>query len=114
MERKSFDERIAGIIEPDDNPAGLSGLGDSAESQVRIQLALQLHILICELGLSRKEVAKISGIDQPKLSALLRGKTQGFSIDRLLRIMCSLGADVNISVELNKKDTQCRGSITVD
>jgi predicted XRE-type DNA-binding protein len=104
MERKNPDGWIASFIEPDDGPIELRRLDDSAEKQVRIQLAIQLHILICELKLSRKEVAEITGTDQPKISALLRGRTQGFSIDRLLRILCSLGADISISVELKQNN----------
>ena len=38
------------------------------------------------------------GIDQPKISALMRGKLDGFSIDRLLRFLNALGRDIEIVV----------------
>jgi len=55
-------------------------------------------------------VAKVLGIDQPELSALLsttspsssinspRGKLDGFSTDRLFRFLNALGRDVEIVI----------------
>jgi len=37
-------------------------------------------------------------VDQPKVSALVRGKFEGFSIDRLLRFLNALGRDVEIVI----------------
>ena len=48
---------------------------------------------------------KVLGIDQPKVSALLRGKLTGFSTERLIRFLNALGRDVEIVV----KDRQKRG-----
>jgi len=44
------------------------------------------------------EAAKVLGITQPKISALLRGRLEGFSMDRLVRFLISLDQDVRISV----------------
>ena len=38
------------------------------------------------------------GLDQPKVSELVRGRLSGFSTDRLLRCLMSLGQDVEIVV----------------
>jgi hypothetical protein len=46
-----------------------------------------------------KAAAKIPGIDQPKISALLRGKLTGFSTERLIRFLNALGRDVEIVVK---------------
>jgi predicted XRE-type DNA-binding protein len=45
------------------------------------------------------EAAQLLGIDQPKVSALMRGKLTGFSLERLLRFMNILGRDVEIVVK---------------
>lgn len=39
------------------------------------------------------------GLDQPKVSALLRGQTRGYSAGRLIGILNALGQDVKITIE---------------
>ena len=41
------------------------------------------------------------GLDQPKVSALVRGRVEGYSIDRLFRILNALGQQIEISVRPN-------------
>jgi predicted XRE-type DNA-binding protein len=38
-------------------------------------------------------------VDQPKVSALVRGRLAGFSLDRLVRFLVLLGSDVKIVVK---------------
>lgn len=54
--------------------------------------------LIITLKLTQTEAAQMLGIDQPKVSALLRGKLLGFSTERLFRFLNALGNDVEIRV----------------
>jgi predicted XRE-type DNA-binding protein len=49
--------------------------------------------------LTQLEAAKLLDVDQPKISALVRGRLAGFSIDRLLRFLMLLGHDVRITVK---------------
>jgi hypothetical protein len=44
------------------------------------------------------------GLDQPKVSALVRGRLAGFSTDRLLRCLMQLGQDVDIVVRDKPSD----------
>lgn len=37
--------------------------------------------------LKQKQAATIMGIDQPKVSAILRGRLSGFTIERLMRFL---------------------------
>jgi predicted XRE-type DNA-binding protein len=39
------------------------------------------------------------GIDQPKISNLVRGRLQAFSLERLMRFLNILGRDVEIVVK---------------
>jgi len=39
------------------------------------------------------------GVDQPKVSALVRGQLAGFSLERLMRFLNILGRDVQIVVK---------------
>ena len=49
-------------------------------------------------GLTQAAAGKALGIGQPKVSALMHGRLDGFSSDRLLRFLTQLGCDVHNSV----------------
>lgn len=74
------------------------GRPDAEEALARVRLAQQIAGLIDRKGLNQSEAAELMGLDQPKVSALVRGRLSGFSTDRLLRCLMSLGQDVEIVV----------------
>ena len=80
------------------------GLSNPEQRLVKAGLVLQVHNVIEERGLTQVEVASITGVAQPKISELLRGKSQGFSTDRLLRMLNKLGKDVDIIVKPMPRD----------
>ncbi len=47
--------------------------------------------------------AKVMGIDQPKVSALLNGRLANFSSERLMRLLTALGHDVEIKIKANPR-----------
>jgi predicted XRE-type DNA-binding protein len=49
-------------------------------------------------GLTQEEAARIMGVDQPKVSAIVRGRLSGFTQDRLTRCVLALGDNVEITV----------------
>lgn len=74
------------------------GLPDAEEYQAKANLALRIVEIIQTRRLSQTKAAQILGVDQPKISALMRGKLDGFSIERLIRFLNTLGRDVEILV----------------
>jgi predicted XRE-type DNA-binding protein len=85
------------------------GLANSEELLIKAELVRQISELITAKKLSQIEAAKCLGIDQPKISALLRGKLSGFSIERLFRFLNALGSDVEIRVMTKpKSDSQAQ------
>jgi len=58
------------------------GRPDAEEALARVRLAQQIAEIIERQGLSQTEAADIMGLDQPKVSALVRGRLSGFSTDR--------------------------------
>ena len=74
------------------------GLANSDELLIKAELVRQISNLIDARRLTQAEAAKILGIDQPKVSALLNGRLSGFSTDRLFRFLNALGSDVEIRV----------------
>ncbi|AUB79811.1 helix-turn-helix domain-containing protein [Candidatus Thiodictyon syntrophicum] len=61
------------------------GRPDAEEALARVRLAQQIAEVIERKDLSQIEAAALMGIDQPKVSALMRGRLSGFSTDRLFR-----------------------------
>lgn len=85
------------------------GLANSEELLIKAELVRQISELITARNLTQIEAAKILGIDQPKISALLRGKLSGFSTDRLFRFLNALGSDVEIRVIIKpESDSQAQ------
>jgi predicted XRE-type DNA-binding protein len=74
------------------------GLANSEELLIKAELVRQISNLIDAESLTQTEAAKILGIDQPKVSALLNGKLSGFSTERLFKFLNALGSDVEIRV----------------
>ena len=85
------------------------GVSDPEGSRVRADLALKIAQLIKKRGLRQNEVAKLLGVDQAKVSKLVRGRISGFTSDRLFRYLEALGCNVRIEV----KETRARGRIEV-
>src|SRR5260370_13367787 len=71
---------------------------DPQECLAKAKLVQRIGDAIAERKLTQARAAAILGLDHPKVSALSRGKFQGFSIDRLLRFLNALGRDVEIVV----------------
>lgn len=44
---------------------------------------MQIHDILKQQKLTQAIAAELLGIDQPKVSALMRGKLSGFSMERL-------------------------------
>jgi len=55
--------------------------------------------LIEQRKLTQAKAATLLGLDQPKISALCSGRTDGYSIDRLFKFLNLLGHDVEIRVK---------------
>lgn len=73
-------------------------LANSDELLVKAELVRQISRIISAKNLTQTETGKLLGIDQPKVSALLRGKLSGFSTERLFRFLNLLGSSVEIRV----------------
>jgi predicted XRE-type DNA-binding protein len=75
------------------------GLPNPEELLAKAELAHKITVLIRKRGLTQAQAAKLLGVDQPKVSALIRGRLTGFSIERLMRFLLHLGQDIKITVE---------------
>jgi predicted XRE-type DNA-binding protein len=74
------------------------GLPDADQLLVKADLAIEIIRVIEKRGLTQTQAAEMLGVDQPKVSALVRGRIDGFSLERLYRFLNALGRDVEIVV----------------
>lgn len=73
-------------------------LPDADELLVKADLAIAIVRAIEARGLKQAEAARLLGINQPKVSALIRGHLEGFSIERLFRFLRRLQQNILIVV----------------
>ena len=73
------------------------GLPDPEMRLAKSRLAQHIARLIKSLGLTQQQAAERLGIDQPKVSAILRGRLKDFAPERLMRFIVRLNQDVIIS-----------------
>ena len=66
---------------------------------VKAQLVSKIAEIIQRRGLTQVEAAKLLGLTQPKISAMLRGQFRGFSERKLIDCLTSLGRDVQIVIK---------------
>jgi predicted XRE-type DNA-binding protein len=83
-------------------------LPNADELLIKAELVHQISEIISERKLTQIEAAEILGIDQPKVSSLVRGKLSGFSTERLFRFLNALGSSVEIHVIPESKNVQAR------
>jgi len=77
-------------------------LGFDAEEAANLKLRSQLMIAadkaLIEKKMTQQAAAKALGISQPRVSDLLRGKADKFTIDSLVNILTKLGHEVTLRI----------------
>lgn len=66
------------------------GFPDAEELKAKAELVIQIIQIMEERGLEEAEAADILGVDLPKVSQLLKGKLDGFSMEWLCRFLNAL------------------------
>jgi predicted XRE-type DNA-binding protein len=87
-------------------------LPEAQDALAKAKLAHRICQVIAERGLNQKKAAAILGLDQPKISALTRGKLNGFSTERLFRFLNDLGQEIEIVVRPTRQASR-RGEVRV-
>jgi predicted XRE-type DNA-binding protein len=84
------------------------GLPDADELDTKARLGATINRIVERRGLTQAEVAAALEINQPKVSALLHYKLEGFSVERLMRFLVALGQDVEIVVKAKPRSRSAR------
>ena len=83
--------------------------GDEAEYlKLRAELMVNLQKVITARGLKQAEAAELLGVTQPRVSAVMRGRIDLFSIDTLIDMLARLG--IRVKLELRPRARQVHRS----
>jgi predicted XRE-type DNA-binding protein len=86
------------IVESSGNVFADLGFKDAETRQTKVRLAAAINGIIDRLGRSQADAANRLGISQPKVSALLNYKLEGFSVERLMHFLTALDQDLEIVI----------------
>jgi predicted XRE-type DNA-binding protein len=68
--------------------------------RLRSALMTSLKQRIADTGISQAEAAKLLGVTQPRVSDLMRGKIDRFSLDTLVNMAATAGLHVDIRLRV--------------
>jgi len=84
------------------------GLPDAEELGTKVRLGAAICQIVERRRLTQAQVATALGVNQPKVSALLHYKLEGFSVERLMRFLVVLGKDVEIVIRTKPPSRSAR------
>ena len=74
--------------------------GEAANMKARAELMRAIAKYVDSSGMTQAEAAKMLGVTQPRISDLMRGKVDVFSIDTLVNMLAT--AEIRIEMRLKK------------
>lgn len=72
---------------------------EAAHLLIRADLMIQVKKLIEERRLTQKSAAEVLGVTQPRISDLVRGRIDLFSIDTLVEMLSRMGVAVTLKTK---------------
>lgn len=87
------------------------GFSDAGAMKVKAGLVMKLEAILKQRRLTQTRAAEVTGIPQPRLSAILRGHFHNVSERKLLECLTALGQDVKIVVTPARRGRE--GALTV-
>jgi len=101
------------VVESSGNVFADLDLPDAEELLAKARLASKISEIIKGRHLTQAQAAEVLETTQPKVSNLMNGRLQGFSMERLLRFLNTLDRDVRIVVKRRPR-TRKRARVMVD
>ena len=93
-------------MEPDDDAVERGGgnvfadlgLPDADAHLVKAELVARIDDILRARGITQAEAARLLGLSRPDMSRLLRGDFREYSLERLFRLLTTLGRDIDIVI----------------
>jgi len=79
------------------------GPEEALNLKVRSDLMIEISKLIEERGLTQTAAAELLRVTQPRISDLVRGKIDRFSVDSLIEMLGHAGANVSFVVRAERQ-----------
>lgn len=79
-------------------------LPDPDELLAKARLVHRISEIVDERGWSPAQTAAALDVDQPTVSALLRGRLDGFAIEQIFRFLNALGQEIEIVIHDGRTD----------
>ena len=79
------------------------GTQEAENLRVRSELMIQIRKLIERRRLTQAGAAKVFGVTQPRVSDLVRGRIDLFSIDMLVKMLAQAGVQVRLVVKRRRQ-----------
>jgi predicted XRE-type DNA-binding protein len=96
------------VVQSSGNVFADLGLPDAAELATKVRLCAAINRIVVRKRLSQANTAAVLAVNQPKVSALLHYKLEGFSVERLMNFLLALGQDVEIVVKAKPRSRSAR------
>ncbi|MFN0164100.1 MAG: helix-turn-helix domain-containing protein [Burkholderiales bacterium] len=71
---------------------------EAASMRLRSRLLLTIQERIREDGMTQSQIARLLGVTQPRVSDLVRGRIELFSVEALVDMLIQLGMRVEVRV----------------
>lgn len=102
------------VIESSGNVFADLGVPEPEMELAKAKLAIAIAQVIEDQRLTQEAAGRITGLDQPRISEIMRGRLRGFSLDRLFRALNALGQDVEVFVHGADTVGEAQLKVTVD
>lgn len=89
------------------------GFKDAKHRLAKAELASKIIDIFEEKNITQMKASKLLGITQPKISALVNGRLEGFSMERLLFFLTRLDQDVEILIKEKPKNRRNHGELYI-
>ena len=76
---------------------------EAANLQVRSDLMIQLRKRLEALKVTQRHAARVLGVSQPRVSDLMRGRIDRFSVDMLIKLLGKAGVEVRLTVRAKSR-----------
>jgi predicted XRE-type DNA-binding protein len=100
------------VVQSSGNVFADLGLRDAGEKGTRVRLAVAINQIIETRHLSQTTAAPLLDINQPKISALANYRLEGFSVERLMKILDALDRDAEIVIRKPRSKRAARIVVT--
>ena len=74
-------------------------MNNAANLQIRADLMQQIRDYIDQQSLTQAQAAQLFGVPQPRISEIVQGKVELFTVDKLINLLACIGRQVEVTLK---------------